>query len=308
MRILAAGLQFPEGPVAMEDGSVILVEMARETLTRVTPDGRIEVVAHIAGGPNGAAAGPGGKMYICNNGGFGWVRENGTIRPRLQSAAYSGGGIDIVDLTTGKVERLYDRCGAFKLNGPNDIVFDRHGGFWFSDLGKRRDRDLDLGSVFWARADGSEIREVVSGMISPNGIGLSPDHKTLYVSETMTGRLWSWEITAPGEVRHRPWPAHYGGTLAAAADGHARFDSLAVSASGNVCVAALFKCAIAEIEPASGSIHYHPFPDLLVTNICFGGPDLRTAYVTLSHEGRLAQCEWHESGLQLEHQMLPEVR
>jgi gluconolactonase len=307
MRIMASGLQFPEGPVAMEDGSVLLVEMARETLSRVLPDGRVEVVAKIDGGPNGAAVGPDGCIYICNNGGFNWVREGGTIRPRLQSTNYKGGSIDVVDLATGKIERLYDHCGTHRLNGPNDLVFDGHGGFWFSDLGKRRERDLDIGYVYWARADGSEIREVIGGMISPNGIGLSPDHTVLYAAETLTGRLWSWQITAPGQVHERPWPAHYGGTLVAAADGHTRFDSLAVLESGKVCVASLFKCAIAEIEPVSGSIHYHHFPDLLITNICFGGRDMQSAYITMSYEGRLLQTIWYEPGLQLQHQILPEV-
>ena len=75
MRIIASGLQFPEGPVAMPDGSILVVEIARETLSRVLPGGRIEVVANIPGGPNGAALGPDGRIYICNNGGFAWVRE-----------------------------------------------------------------------------------------------------------------------------------------------------------------------------------------------------------------------------------------
>jgi gluconolactonase len=58
IREIASGLQFPEGPVAMSDGSVVLVEIARGTLSRVTPDGRIHVLAALGGGPNGAAIGP----------------------------------------------------------------------------------------------------------------------------------------------------------------------------------------------------------------------------------------------------------
>ena len=53
---------------------------------------------------------------------------------------------------------------------------------WFTDLGKARDRDMDRGAVYWARSDGSEIREVVQPITTPNGIGLSPDEKTLYAS------------------------------------------------------------------------------------------------------------------------------
>ncbi|MBU3688492.1 MAG: SMP-30/gluconolactonase/LRE family protein, partial [Actinobacteria bacterium] len=66
---VTAGLKFPEGPIAMNDGSVVLVEMFGPRITRVWPDGRKETVAEIAGGPNGAAIGPDGALYLCNNGG-----------------------------------------------------------------------------------------------------------------------------------------------------------------------------------------------------------------------------------------------
>ena len=64
--LVTSGLRFPEGPIAMPDGSIILVEIERATLTRVLPDGNTEVIAEIGGGPNGAAMGPGGYCYICN--------------------------------------------------------------------------------------------------------------------------------------------------------------------------------------------------------------------------------------------------
>jgi gluconolactonase len=304
MRIVATGLQCPEGPVALSDGSILLVEIARQTLSRVTPDGRVEVVADMPGGPNGAAVGPDGRIYVCNNGGVNWVREGSTLRPTTQSPDYRGGSIEVVELATGRVERLYDRCGGHPLRGPNDLVFDGQGGFWFTDLGKRRERDLDLGFVYWARADGSEIREVAGPMLTPNGIGLSPDGSLLYVAETATGRLWSWQVTGPGTLRKRPWPAFYGAHLVGNAGGQVRLDSLAVTRSGAVCVAALERAAVVEFDPTGGVRAEHPMPDLFVTNLCFGGADMQTAYVTLAHEGRLAAIDWHEPGLRLHHQDL----
>src|SRR5215471_14782126 len=77
VRELASGLQFPEGPIAMPDGSVILVEMRRRTLTRVTPGGKVEPIAELGGGPNGAAMGPDGRIYITNNGGPQWIAGAG---------------------------------------------------------------------------------------------------------------------------------------------------------------------------------------------------------------------------------------
>ena len=80
-RTITDGLFFPEGPIAMPDGTVLVVEIARGTLTRVFPDGRKEIVAETGGGPTGAAIGPDGKCYVCNNGGFKWkVEPNGNRR------------------------------------------------------------------------------------------------------------------------------------------------------------------------------------------------------------------------------------
>ena len=302
MRIMASGLQFPEGPVAMPDGSVLLVEIARETLSRVLPDGRVEVVAQVPGGPNGAAVGPNGLIYICNNGGTAWVRVGGCLRPSVQSANYTGGSIEVVTLATGHVDRLFDHCDGVPLNDPNDLVFDGSGGFWFTDMGKRRARSADRGVVYWARADGSEIVEAVAGMVTPNGIGLSPDGRTLYVAETDTGRLWSWPVTGPGTLDKQPWPSPCGGRLVAGLPGYRRFDGLAVAAGGNVCVAALESRAIAEITDDGHLVRDHPAPDLAVTNLCFGGAGMRTAFVPLSHAGQLGMAEWHEPGLALAYQ------
>src|SRR4051794_17073868 len=111
LRVIASGLEFPEGPVVMPDGSVILVEIRAQRLTRVYPDGRKEIVAKIPGGPNGAAIGPDGKCYICNNGGFGWAPSRGTMMPGApKPSEYIGGSLQRVDLVSGQVETLFDRC------------------------------------------------------------------------------------------------------------------------------------------------------------------------------------------------------
>src|SRR5437879_11969175 len=121
-RTLAEGLQFPEGPVALADGSVLLVEIAAGTLTRIAPDGTKSIVAKTGGGPNGAAIGPDGRCYVANNGGFEWHREDGRIRPLVQAKDYSGGRLERVDLKTGAVECLYRACGAIPRRGPTDLV------------------------------------------------------------------------------------------------------------------------------------------------------------------------------------------
>lgn len=283
----------------MPDGSVVLVEIEAQRLTRVLPDGTKRVIAVTGGGPNGTAIGPDGACYICNNGGFRWHEQNGVLRPLLQADDYSGGRIERVDLATGAVTVLYTEVGGHKLRGPNDIVFDDAGGFWFTDLGKTRVRDWDRGGVYYAKADGSLIKEVIFPLVTPNGIGLSPAGERLYVAETVTGRLWAFDIAAPGEIRRRPFPSPNGGILVAGLPGYQLFDSLAVDAEGNICVATLFNGGITIISPDGAHIEHVPMPDFYTTNICFGGPDLRTAYVTLSGSGRLVAVPWPRPGLPL---------
>lgn len=306
-RTIATGLRFPEGPIAMPDGSVVLVEIERRTLSRVYPDGTVRVIAETGGGPNGAAIGPDGAVYVCNNGGFRWHEDKNGLRPVAQAEDYGGGRIERVDLATGAVKVLYTASPGGPLKGPNDIVFDRAGGMWFTDLGKARPRELDRGGVYYAKADGSDIREVVHPMLTTNGIGLSPDEKRLYVAETQTGRLWAFDIEAPGVLRKRPWPSVNGGELVAGLPGFQLFDSLAVEANGSVAVATLFNGGITVISPDGKIAEHVPFPDIYTTNICFGGPDMKTAYITLSASGRLIACDWPRPGLKLNFQELPKA-
>jgi gluconolactonase len=291
--IVTEGLRFPEGPVAMADGSVLVVEIAAGRITRVRPDGSKETVAEPGGGPNGLAIGPDGKLYVCNNGGFGWVDAGGFLRPHGTAADYAGGRIERIDLASGAVETLY-RSGdhGVTLRGPNDLVFDAHGGFYFTDHGKTFDRSRDVTGLCYAKADGSFIAEVVHPMENPNGVGLSPDGGTVYVSETYTCRLWAFPVRAPGVLG--------AGTPLYRPAGFKFFDSLGVEAGGNICVATIGECGISVVSPRGELVEFVATPDIFTTNIAWGGEDMRTAYVTLSGSGRLAKRAWARPGLTLE--------
>jgi gluconolactonase len=284
--------------VVLPDGSIALVEIAAGRITAVAPDGAKRVIATPGGGPNGMALGPGGKLFVCNNGGFVWHEEPGLLRPVGQAPDYSGGRIEVVDPDSGAVTLLYDRCGPNPLKGPNDIVFDPNNhGFWFSDLGKVRARDRDHGGVYWAAADGSRIIEAAYPVFGgANGIGMSPDGRVLYVAETETGRLWAWDVEGPGLLRKDPWPSSNGGRVLCQFPGYRRLDSLAVTAAGNICVATLVSGEITTVSPDGEILGVVPMPERMPTNICFGGAGLRTAYVTLSTSGKLVSLPWGEAG------------
>jgi gluconolactonase len=298
---VATGLLFPEGPIAMPDGSVVLVEMFGPCLSRIHTDGSKEVIAEIPGGPNGAALGPNGLFYVCNNGGvFKPMVVNGnTVPVHAPASEHIGGRIQTVDPQTGKVTDLYAECDGVALTAPNDIVFDDHGGFYFTDHGFAHGRTAVMTGIYYAKADGSMIKEIVFPARDPNGIGLSPDGATLYWAETWTGRIIRRKLSAPGVIENYP-----PGDLSMCLHGFPGFqllDSLAVDAAGNVCVATLMNGGVSVVSPDGELIDFVATGDPLTTNVCFGGPDLQTAYITLSGSGRLVTTPWPRPGLALAH-------
>ena len=298
LQLVTEGLLFPEGPIAMADGSVILVEIKGRRLSRVSAKGERTTIAELGGGPNGAAIGPDGAVYICNNGGMGFVtRDDGLTAPHGVPDDYKTGSIQRGDLKTGAVTTLYTDCDGVRLNGPNDIVFDDQGGFWFTDLGKVRDAVMDQGALYYALANGSKIVRAHFPLITPNGVGLSPDGKTVWVAETMTSRVWGFDITGPGQLA-APVDRWAAGNVLGPLPGYQLLDSLAVEAGGKVCVATLVTGAITAYDP-DGTIEQFSTPDPLTTNICFGGADMRAAWITCSGTGALYTPRWPRPGLKL---------
>lgn len=298
VRVVATGLSFPEGPIAMSDGSFLVTEIAAGTLARVSADGRVERIAELGGGPNGAAIGPDGAAYVCNNGGsFSFHQQNDILVFGLVAPpGYSGGSIDRVDLTTGEVAKLYTACGEQPLRGPNDIVFDETGGFWFTDHGIRTERASDRTAVYYAQPDGSHIEEAIFPLDSPNGIALSPDGGRLYVAETQVGRIWSFDLDGPGKVAADASGDYHPGRLLYGASGYTLFDSMAVDGAGWVCQATLVDGGVVQIAPDGGTVETLKLSDPMTTNICFGGPEPNTAFITCSGTGQLVAVDWPRPG------------
>lgn len=297
IQLVTEGLAFPEGPIAMADGSVILTEIEGGVLSRINPEGRRTVVADVGGGPNGAAIGPDGAIWVTNNGGSFEFQKVGDLNiPGPTPASHQGGMIQRVDPATGKVETVYDACEGRRLIGPNDLVFDAHGGFWFTDHGCGTPEGRKFGALYYAQADGSKIVRARDHLISPNGVGLSPDGQVVYMADTQTGRLWAFDIAAPGELA--PPQGFVPGRVICTLPGYQFLDSLAVEAGGKVCVATIFNGGITAFDP-DGSTEHFAFPDLVTTNICFGGADMRDAFVTCSSTGKLFRCRWPRPGLRL---------
>lgn len=294
------GLGFPEGPVAMDDGSVLFVDIKDQTLARLGTDGQVAVVAHIPGGPNGVAIGPDGAAYVCNNGGvysFVPYGPDGITVPAPIRPNYKGGSVHRVDLTTGAVTQLFDSYDGKRLIAPDDIVFDADGGFWFTDTGIEDAESTRYGGLYYATIDGQTLKKAAT-IPMPNGVGLSPDGKTVYVSDTVYGRLWAMDITAPGEVKPGPIPG-MPGNVVQTLPGYQWLDSLKVEQDGRICVGTIFNGGITVFSP-DGTVEHVEVPDLFTTNMCFGGDDMRDLWITASSTGKIYKTRWPRPGLKLE--------
>lgn len=282
----------------MPDGSIVLVEIEGKTVTRIGPDGLKSVIARLDGGPNGAALGPDGALYICNNGGFLFGETDGANRTRPGAPeGYAGGWIERLDLSTLQRDILYTACDGQRLVGPNDLCLDGNGGFYFTDYGKIFPRYRAHGGLYYARLDGSQILEVAYPMTNPNGVGISPDGTTVYVAETETARLWAFDLEGPGRTsRSRSTPfAPHPGRIVVTMPGYQRFDSLAVDAVGNIHVATLVGGCVTIVSPDGRVLERIETGDPITTNICFG-LEPRTAFVTLSGTGKLLRIDDYPHG------------
>ena len=142
------------------------------------------------------------RSYITNNGGsFTWPQQDGLTIPGPTPASHTGGMIQRYDLKTGQLTTLYDACEGRRFVGPNDLVFDRQGGFWFSDHGCSTPEGRKFGALYYAKTDGSHVARLRDHLIAPNGVGLSPDEDVVYLADTQLGRLWAFDIEAPGQLK-----------------------------------------------------------------------------------------------------------
>ena len=326
--VVAEGLDYPEGPLySCDTDTVFVVEIGAGLLSRIYPDGSKpkEIVATLGGGPNGAAYGPDGAIYICNDGGFYIAKLPRTLPGGHQDTIsfavgqppnYQSGSIQRV-APDGTVTTLYTSFTAndptgkpqtLPLRSPDDLVFDTSGSFWFTDWGKDRWRDRDITGVYYAKPDGSSIREVIFPLKSPNGIGLAPDESRLYVAESFTRRVLYWELSGPGTIKPNPKTADGSYLLSSNLPFEACPDSLALDEEGNLYVVCflphgldpLSRGGIAVISPNGEVLEWIEIdigdPDPLPSNICFGGPDRTTAFITLDGTGKLISCKMRVPG------------
>jgi gluconolactonase len=266
--IIASGLAFPEGPV-WRGNELVFTEIEGGTVSRWSAAAGVEHHATTGGGPNGAAPGPGGSLYVTQNGGM-------TDAPRVQA------GIQRVD-PDGSVELIVTSVAGFSLDGPNDLAVGPDGRLWFTDPRGAADpaHNQMPGRLFAVDVETGEGELVAElGPVFPNGIAFLADG-TLVWTESFTRRVMALVGGRPELVIQLP-------------ERHAP-DGLCVDVDGRLYVASTFAHCVSVIEGAA-IVDRLFCGDGMVTNCCFGDNDL---YVTESRRGTVWRHPIGRRGLPL---------
>ncbi|WP_181721847.1 SMP-30/gluconolactonase/LRE family protein [Nocardia gipuzkoensis] len=267
VEVAADGLGFVEGPAVLPDGRIALVSMSRGNVVILDPDGTVAAEHRLGGGPNGLAVGADGALYVAQNGG------------RFAARSSAAPGIQVI--RDGHIDYVYRG-----LESPNDLVFGPDGRLWVTD--SRADVDFghpettSPGQVWAIDLDAGRAELMAQGPIFVNGIGFSPDHRTLYVTETVHAHVTAYPLRAealqPGRIL---------ATLPAAHP-----DGFAVDPTGRLYIATTTGDRIDVLAPDGTLLAQHPLPPhSMPTNVCIGhGPEL---FVTAAGTGSLLRLSEH---------------
>ena len=258
--IVAAGLGFPEGPYEMPDGSILVQDPRRHRINVVDRRGLVETWVET---PN---AGTGGIVF--NRAGYAF--------------ATAGNGTNaILRITPDRSLKWFitDHDGTLFL-GPNDLAMHHSGHIFFSDPGTFATAEHSGG---FYRADFSGRTVKIAGALGfPNGVTVSPDGGRVYLAETLDGTIRAFDVTRDGEVTGSRVLAEVG-----RGSGEGGPDGMCVDERGNVYAAIFSGGMIRVVSPEGALIRDIEVGAARPTNCCFGGPDLRTLYVTEAETGTL---------------------
>ena len=250
--LYATGFTFPESPVFGRDGDLYLVNFKDTVINKVSPKGKVSIVVDVGAYNNGAIFDRAGNLYIASSG---------------------LGAILMLD-TAKKLKTESSTSDGDSLLGPNDMAWDNAGRLYFTDPKGSSEGNL-IGGVHYIGKDGVTHR-FAGGLAYPNGIAFSLDKKYLYITETSMNRLLRYDVHADGTAGARKVIFDFPKDSVP--------DGMKIDAEGNFWVAVHSLGEIWRISPSGARLGTVKLPTRYVTNLVFGGPDMKTMYVTAFDE------------------------
>jgi gluconolactonase len=253
-----------EGPAVDGNGNIYAVSFARKpTIGRVSPDGKAELFVDM---PNGSLAN-----------GIRFDRKG-----RMFVADYTNHNVLLMDTATRSISVFAHNP---KMNQPNDLAITKKGDFYASDP----NWSAGTGQIWFISRDGKTTRVVAPNMGTTNGIDVSPDGRTLYVNESVQRNIWAFRIQRDGSLTDKRLLIQFPDF---------GFDGMRIDVDGNLYATRHGKGVVAKISPQGKVLREIPVLGSKPSNICFGGPDGRTAYVTEMEKGRLVEFRVERPGLE----------
>ena len=273
-KLLATGFTFPEGPALDKDGNLYLVNFRATMIHKVSPDGMVSVVVDVGAFNNGAIFDKKGNLFIASSG----------LKAILK--------LD----RAGKLSVATAISEGDSLLGPNDFAWDEEGRLYFTDPRSSGKNNL-IGGIHYidVERDG-KTRKFAGGLSYPNGIAFDLDKTHLYVSETGSDRLLRFEVNPDGSAGTKE-------VFFELPEGSVP-DGMKLDVEGNLWVAVNSLGEIWCFSPEGKKIDSIALPSKLVTNLTFGGKDMRTLYVTapedwVSNTGKVFTIRMPVAGVQV---------
>ena len=269
---IAATVAFTEGPTVDREGNVYFTEAVFQRIMKLTPKGVLTVFREGSNNANGLLLDPEGRLIACEGADSQRMGVTQKFKPQVTRT----------DLRTGKIEVLADGYQGKPFLGPNDVTIDSKGRLYFTDL--------PGGAVYRLDGPGKITRILTTPEIQrPNGIQVSPDDKTLYLIEANGAQggarmIRAFDLRPDGTVTNMR--VHYNFYPGRSADG------MSIDSQGNLYASAGMgqlrgtsetldtKTGIYVISPQGKLLKFTPIPEDYITNNAFGGPDMKTLYVT----------------------------
>ena len=273
---VATTVAFTEGPTAAEDGTLYFTDLGNNRIMRLSTDGQLSTFRQPSNDANGLIFDSEWRLLACEGG------DGETGLPRVTRT----------DMETGAIEVLADAYEGRQLHRPNDLTIDGQGRVYFTDRPGPNPTPEQTGvhGVYRVDPDGTIERILTEPeVLRPNGIVISPDDTTLYVIETDRAEggprmIRAFDLSPEGtagnmRVFHDFYPGRSG-------------DGMTIDTQGNLYVAAGLNslrgssetldtvAGVHVFSPAGELLRHIPIPEDTITNAAFGGPDLRTLYVT----------------------------
>ena len=249
------GFRFTEGPAVDEQGNVYFTDIPTNRILKITPEGSLSTFLENSQGCNGLMFDGRGRLIACQG---------------------NAGRVIAIDVRTKDIEVLASQYNGKRFNRPNDLVVDRFGGVYFTDpLFGPGEQTQDKMAVYYISPQ-KQVRRLIGDLPRPNGVILSPDERTLYVLPSGTPDVMAYPIQSPGRLgrgrvlcrlQQPPGRRPRGG------------DGLTIDTKGNLYLTNPAMSAIQVVTPEGKTLGLITFPEA-PANVCFGGKDMKTLYVT----------------------------